>query len=373
MSRTLPARLVEVVGSRPDIAVAAPGRANLIGEHTDYNDGFVLPVALELTTVVAGQRAEGRLRLTSLDQPGEVEVDLETGAGPTRGWGRYPRAVVRALRDEGLALHGFEGALASDVPPGAGLSSSAALEIAVARVLIEDDVDSVRLARACRRAENKYVGVQTGIMDQLASAGARAGRALLIDCEAESFTHVPVPRELTVLVLDSGVRRELGDSGYNQRRSECRAAADALGVASLRHARLDDLGRLDGDLRARARHVVSENGRVLEAASALEAGETGRLGELFSASHASLRDDFAASTPDIDILVDVAGAVDGVVGARLTGGGWGGCVVVLVQGSHVSEVAVIILQRYEGLTGRTGRFWISHPSDGAGPLATSPA
>jgi galactokinase len=371
VSRTLPERLAEVVGPRPEVAFAAPGRANLIGEHTDHNDGFVLPVALELTTVVAGRRSPGRVRLSSLDEPGQVEVDLVTGRGPTAGWGRYLTAVVRALRDERVAAAGLDGALASSVPLGAGLSSSAALEVAFARAVAARDLEPVALARICRRAENDYVGVQTGIMDQLASAGAKAGHALLIDCLDETFTPIPIPAELAVLVVDSGVRRELGDSGYNRRRAECQAAADALGLPSLRHARLADLGRLDGVLRARARHVVTENARVLEAAQALGAGDLAALGPLFRASHDSLSGDFDASTPEVDALVDIAASADGVIGARLTGGGWGGCVIALARASHVAEVALIILQRYENLTGRTGRYWISSPADGAGPLATS--
>lgn len=371
MRSALPPRLAEVVGPRPEVAFAAPGRANLIGEHTDHNEGFVLPVALELTAVVAGRRVPGRVRLISLDEPGPVEIDLTSGRGPTAGWGRYLTAVVRSLGDEHVALAGIDGALASSVPLGAGLSSSAALEVSFARAVAGQDIEPVALARICRRAENHYVGVQTGIMDQLASAGAKAGHALLIDCLDETVTQVPVPADLAVLVVDSGVRRALGDSGYNRRRAECQAAADALGLASLRHAQLADLARLDGVLRARARHVVTENERVLEAARALGAGRLTALGPLFRASHDSLSGDFDASTPEVDALVDIAASADGVVGARLTGGGWGGCVIALVRASHVAEVAVIILQRYENLTGRTGRYWISSPADGAGPLAIS--
>ena len=373
MTRSLPPRLAQIVGPRPELAFAAPGRANLIGEHTDHNDGFVLPVALELTTVVAGRRAQGTVRLTSLDQPGEVEVELATARGPRAGWGRYVSAVVKALLDEGLPLEGFEGVLASDVPLGSGLSSSAALEVAIARALVTQETDPVKLARICRRAENRYVGVQSGIMDQLASAGARAGHALLIDCLSETVDQVPFPDQLSILVVDSGVRRELGDSGYNQRRTECRDAAEALGVPSLRHARREDLGRIEGVLLARARHVVTENERVLEAAAALRRADFASLGRLFRASHESLSGDFDASTPEVDLLVDIAASTEGVVGARLTGGGWGGCTVNLVLASRASEVALIILQRYESGTGRVARYWISGPAEGAGPLAVSVA
>jgi galactokinase len=332
MRSALPPRLAEVVGPRPEVAFAAPGRANLIGEHTDHNEGFVLPVALELTAVVAGRRVPGRVRLISLDEPGPVEIDLTSGRGPTAGWGRYLTAVVRSLGDEQVALAGIDGALASSVPLGAGLSSSAALEISFARAVAGQDIGPVALARICRRAENHYVGVQTGIMDQLASAGAKAGHALLIDCLDETVTQVPVPADLAVLVVDSGVRRALGDSGYNRRRAECQAAADALGLTSLRHAQLADLARLDGVLRARARHVVTENERVLAAAA-----DPGRLPELMRASHASQRDDYEVSVPEVDDLVARAER-HGALGARLTGGGFGGAVVALCRRGEARAV-----------------------------------
>src|SRR5919197_516500 len=223
------------------VAVRAPGRANLIGEHTDYNDGFVLPVALDLAVHVVGETHEGNVILQSRQQPGEVVVDPATGAGPDRGWGCYVTAVVRALLDHGLRPRGMRGVVDSTVPVGAGLGSSAALAVAVAHAVLDRPPEPVQVARICRFAENAYVGIESGIMDQLASAAAGAGHALRIDCRDETVSPVPIPPGLTVLVIHSGVPRALQHSTYTQRREECRRAAAALGVRSLRDASLDAL------------------------------------------------------------------------------------------------------------------------------------
>ena len=368
MKHRIPARLRDAVPST-EVCRRAPGRANLIGEHTDYNDGFVLPVALDLSTYLAGRRIPDMVRLHSLDEPGEVEVDLVSGRGPTHGWGRYVTAVIRALKDDGVELTGLEGTIASEVPAGSGLSSSAALEVVVAQSVASEEIEEVRLARLCRRAENHYVGVQSGIMDQLSSIAARSGHALLIDCFDDGVEHIPVPPNVVVLVIDSGVRRELADGGYNRRRDECLRAAEALGVASLRRAGPSDLSRLDGDLLRRARHVVTENERVQAVASALEGSDLEGIWDLFWLSHRSMSTDFAISTPEIDILVDIAGRTPGVLGARLTGGGFGGCIVTLVQAEEARGAARSILSQYSDKTGRTGRVWASRPADGAGRAA----
>ena len=368
MHHSIPDRLRAAVEA-PEVCRRAPGRANLIGEHTDYNNGFVLPVALELATYVAGRRIADKVRLLSLDEPGTVEVDLVTGSGPSRGWGRYVTAVVRALKDDGVELLGLEGVIASEVPAGSGLSSSAALEVSVAQALVADQLDELRLARICRRAENHYVGVPSGIMDQLSSAAARAGHALLIDCLDETVEHIPMPEDLDVLVVDSGVRRELAEAGYKRRQQECRAAAEALGVSSLREVQAADLERLQGDLLERARHILAENERVRAAAQALKDSDLQALRDLFAESHASMAQDFAMSTPEIDTLVAIAGDTPGVVAARLTGGGFGGCTVNLVRRDAAHEAAGSILSLYTDKTGRTGRAWTSRPADGAGPAA----
>ena len=370
MRRELPARLRAATPAGADVVAWAPGRANLIGEYTDFNDGFVLPVALEACTWLLGRSGGDRLALHSLDEPGEAVVDLATGDGPSDGWAAYATGVVRALRDTGLTPTGFEGVIASDVPRGAGLSSSAALESGVALAMLPDPPGAATLALICQRAENVYVGVRCGIMDQLSSAAGRAGDALLIDCRSLEMRTVAVPHGLTVMLIDSGVRRSLTDGRYNEIRADCEHAAQSLGVAALRDIDESGLeaaaGRLEPALLRRARHVVSENRRTLEAADALQAGDLEALRALFAESHRSMARDLGISTPEMDLLVELAMATTGVVAARLTGGGFGGCTVNLVQEGRVEQAAATIVQAYSAATGRSGRWWSSTPGDGAG-------
>ncbi|MDQ2689101.1 MAG: galactokinase [Chloroflexota bacterium] len=349
-----------------DIVAHAPGRANLIGEHTDYNDGFVLPAALELRTVVAGDRAD-HVRLRSIGRGRAIEVDPADGSGPTRGWGRYVTAVVRTLLEDGRRIRGLDGIIASNLPSGTGLSSSAALEVAVALALLDEPIEPVALARLCQRAENVHVGVRSGIMDQLAAVAAASGSALLIDCRTLETTDVAIPDDLRLLVVDSGQRRSLARGDYNRRREECEEAARLLGVASLRDAtaELVDATDLPEPLAARARHVVTENRRVLDTVDALGRDDRPRLGELFAASHASLATDFAVSTPALDALVDIAGGTDGVIAARMTGAGFGGCTVNLVEAERAAAALAAITSAYQAQTGRRARGWISAPSAGA--------
>jgi galactokinase len=330
-------------------AFRAPGRANLIGEHTDYNDGFVLPAALELATWVAGRpRADGVVSLRSLD--GDIE--------------RHVAAVTAALRDEGLEVSGFEGVVTTEIPIGAGLSSSAALEVALACALGGAELEPPRLAAVCHRAENVYLGTPSGIMDQLASAAGQAGHALLIDCRNLSVQPVPLRPDLSLLLVDTGVRRELADVNYNERVAECRAAAEELGVAALRDATTADLDRLSGTLLRRARHVVTENERVLATATALREDRLDEVGRLFRASHQSLADDFEVSVPELDALVALAEETEGVLASRLTGAGFGGCTVNLVQAEVAESAGRAIVKRY----GAGARFWVSRPAAGAGRI-----
>lgn len=362
-------RAIDIVGAGADVAVRAPGRANLIGEHTDYNGGLVLPVALEMSTYVAGRRQPSLVRLRSREADGEAIVDLRTGEGPETGWGRYVTAVVRSLEDAGVEMAGIDGVVASDVPVGAGLSSSAALEVAIALAVAKQPLSPLDLARVCRRAENKYVGVTCGIMDQLTSTSARAGHALFIDCADESTRYVPLPRTVSVVLIDSGTDRSLGHVAYNERLAECRAAATALGVSSLRQLAPEDLearaGGLDRTLFRRARHVVGENARVTEVVRALEAGALDELKELFAASHVSLARDFEVSTPELDLLVALASDEEGVLASRLTGAGFGGCTVNIVEASAAEAAATRICARFERETGRRPRYWLSAPGKGA--------
>jgi galactokinase len=354
-----------------DVLVRAPGRANLIGEYTDVNEGWVLPVALELATVMAGRTGGGVLRLRSLDLPdeGTVEIDLATGSGPSSGWGRYATAVVEVLREQGRAVRGFNGVLASDVPIGAGLSSSAALEVAVALAVLDEPVDPLALAQLCQRAENVGVGVQSGLMDQLASTGSKVGTALLLDCRELTTDHVPLPEGLGVLVVDSVVSRDLSSSAYNERRVQCEQAAADLGVRSLRDATLESLeerwSSMDDVVRRRARHVITENARVLELAEVLRSGDRGPLGALLAASHESLRADFEVSTPELDQLVASAVATPGVVASRMTGAGFGGCIVSLVEVDGAEQVRDEVCRRYTDASGRQPRAWVSAAAAGA--------
>ena len=364
----LPEALRRAADGRADLAVRAPGRANLIGEHTDYNDGYVLPAALDIATYLVGRRRDGVVKLRSLNLPGEVEVDPRTGEGPQQGWGRYVTAVVRALLDSSVDVNGLEGVVHSEVPIGSGLSSSAALEVTIATALSVDAPDPVAMARICKRAENVYVGVQSGIMDQLVCAAARAEHALLIDCRDDALTHISFPRGVSVLVVDSMVRRGLSDSAYNERREQCRAAAEALGVRALRDVTMADLVRRRSDIGAtvfrRARHVVSENNRVLAVVRALQDRNLASLRSLFEESHKSLAEDYGVSTNELDALVDIALSTHGVLAARLTGAGFGGCTVNLVETPVAAEAARQIVERYARTTGHEAAYWISRPARG---------
>lgn len=305
--------------------VRVPGRVNLIGDHTDYTGGLVLPMAIDRSTTVTCTPGGDRITLTSDTQGGVVDLALPVRIDPrdvTPGWGRYVAAMAHELG----AVRGMRGVVAGDLPIGAGLSSSAALELAVALALGFDGTP-LELATAARRAEHRATGVATGIMDQLAIAAAEPGSATLIDCAALTVEHIPVPDEALIYVRFVA-HRTLEGSGYSARVEECTAAEQMIGP--LRHARLADLERIDdAGIRARARHVISENGRVVAMAAALRSGDLAAAGALMSESHASLRDDYACSTDAIDAAVDQLLAAPGVFGARMTGGGFGGCVVAL--------------------------------------------
>ncbi len=355
-------------GRAPEGVWHAPGRANLIGEHTDYNDGFVLPFALDRGTfAAAAPHEDGVLELSSRQDPGgtagvskTVTIRLDTLApGSVAGWAAYPAGVVWALRQAGYAVPGARVAVDSDLPQGAGLSSSAALECAVALALTQLaglDVARQELAGIARRAENDFVGVPTGIMDQSAALLGQAGHALLLDCrsgEADSVPLDPALSGLALAIIDTRARHALTESGYGARHIECEEAARALGVQTLRDiAGLDSLAGLDDPvLRRRARHVITENQRVLEAAALLRRGKVAGIGRLLNESHASLRDDFEISWPEADVAVDAATAA-GALGARMMGGGFGGSVIALLpeDGSAVHE-AVSAAFRHRGWPG----------------------
>ena len=309
------------------VTAFAPGRVNLIGDHTDHSGGFALPFALDLGTTVTATSGGSAVVLRSADAAGTASVPLDVAdpAAVEPPWARYVAGVVAELRPE----VGLRGEVSTTLPVGAGLSSSAALELAVALALGFGG-SPLELALLCQRAERRAAGVPSGVMDQLASASGVAGHALLLDCTALTVTPVPLPDDLEVVVVHSGEERALAGSAYGERRAACEAAAAVIGP--LREADAADLGRIvDPVVRRRARHVLAENGRVHEMVAALAAGDHEAAGALLDASHASLADDFEVSTPGLDALVDRLRRQPGVLGARLTGAGFGGCVVALCR------------------------------------------
>jgi galactokinase len=367
-----------VFGAPPRAVSAAPGRVNLIGEHTDYNDGFVLPMAIEPTTVCAGDvTTDGCVHVITSAATTPVTFDL--GAALTRGqpaWSNYVRGVVAGFQRRGTRLTGLRMAIDSDVPRGGGLSSSAALEVSVAMTiaaLAEASIDPMETVHLCRQAEHEFAGVPCGIMDQSIVVLARAGHALRLDCRSAGATYVAMTDpSVSVLIINTHVRHSLAAGEYARRRAQCEAAARALGVPALRDATPAALeacaGALDPVLVRRARHVISENARTLEACEALRTGAWPRMGTLMSASHASLRDDFEVSCAELDAAVAIAsglGEAGGVFGARMTGGGFGGCVVALVRAEAAEAVSAHVADRYRCATGRTATIFTSRAAGGA--------
>jgi galactokinase len=374
-----------VYGTDPDGVWAAPGRVNLIGEHTDYNDGFVMPFALPHTTIAAvSRRDDGLLRLHSAS--GDVDgaaVELRVGElhpdAPAQGWAAYPAAVFWALRDAGHEVGGADIHYESTVPTGAGLSSSAALEVVTALALndlYDLGLEGWRLARLCQRAENVYVGAPTGIMDQTASACCTAGHALFLDTRDLSQRQIPVDlaaQGLRLLVVDTQVKHAHSEGEYGKRRAGCEAAADALEVDALRDVPfegLDDaLARLDDEELVRlTRHVVTEDHRVEQVARLAGDGDFRALGPVLTEGHASLRDDFRISCPELDLVVSAAND-SGALGSRMTGGGFGGSAIVLVEDEAARKVEEAVLAAFASAGFRTPRVFSAVPSEGARRLA----
>ena len=362
-------------GNAPQVYFA-PGRVNLIGEHTDYNDGYVLPIALgQGTTVAAAARDDRRVRVFSGNTGEQAELDLDAPARRRTGrWTDYVEGVARSLEADGQRLRGADMVLHGDLPLGAGLSSSAALEVATGLALSDlsgRKPDPIGLARACQRAEHEYVGTRCGLMDQLVSVLGREGAAIFIDCRTAEASAIPVKLGgAEFLVCDTNVKHALASSAYNARRESCEAAAKLLGVRALRDVDLSRLieARLPDELARRARHVVSENARVREAVRALEAGRLDELGELMARSHASLRDDYEVSCPELDELVEAALAHPGVYGARMTGGGFGGAMIALVEREAAPALEGAMRERYRRRFGKVPTVLHAVPRDGARKL-----
>jgi len=359
-------------GSPPSAIVRAPGRVNLIGEHTDYNDGFVLPMAIDRAIWIALQpRTDRQVLAHSLDFDEGAGFDLDRLDKQT-GWIEYLKGVAWALQEAGHTLTGFNGVVAGDVPIGAGLSSSAAWELASARAFAVTsglEWNTAQMARLGQRAENKWVGVNCGIMDQMISAAGQAEHALLIDCRSLETQSVPLPPGVVVVVLDTATRRGLVDSAYNERRSQCEAVAQFFGVKALRDVTLEELNekrdRLDRVAYRRARHVISENDRTLQAAEAMRRGDAIELGQLMQLSHMSLRDDFEVSSRELNIMAECAEHQDGCYGARMTGAGFGGCAVALVRQDVAEAFSAGIAAEYEDATGLKPNIYICTATNGA--------
>jgi galactokinase len=360
-ARVSGARFRAIFGRDPEVTARAPGRVNLIGEHTDYNDGFVLPAPIpQGTDVELGRRPDRRIRAYSEDIKDAAICEYELGSEARGGgWLDYVMGVTQALSREGCEIGGADIWIRSEVPLGAGLSSSAALEVSLLRALraaFSLELDDVRIALLGQRAENDLVGAPVGIMDQMASSLAAPGTALFLDTRSLEKRLVPLPRGAELIVVSSGVTHNHAAGDYKTRRAECERAAEMLGVASLREVGSADLGRISAlpdPLGRRARHVVTENLRVLAAVHAMEVEDLARLGELFYASHQSMRDDYEISIPEIDALVELAREDPDILGARLTGGGFGGSVVMLAKRGSAAAAAPRIASLYAQKTGKT--------------------
>ena len=361
-------------GGELELWARAPGRVNLIGEHTDYNDGFVLPMAIDRDIRIAFRpRPDRTVRLGSLDFAQASELSLDAIApDPSASWSNYVRGVAWALAERGIALRGMDAVIQGAVPVGAGLSSSAALEVAAGLALLKSSHESLCLsdvALACQRAENEFVGNRCGIMDQFISALGRAGHALFLDCRTLDYHHVPLPQGYRIVVANSMVSRALVDSSYNERREQCETAARILGVKALRDADDEMLQRasleLVGTPYRRARHVITENARVLQAVDAMRRGDAYTFGALMDASHASLRDDYEVSCRELDSLVEAARRQPGCVGARMTGAGFGGCTVNLVKSGAVDAFVPALREGYRAATDLDAEIYVCDAADGA--------
>ena len=375
-------KFVQLYGADPQF-VRAPGRVNLIGEHTDYNDGFVLPAAIQLQTIVGiSPRTDHRLLVFSKNFNEQVEFDLEQlPSEPRRHWSDYVIGVAVKLSERGTRLSGANLLLDGDVPQGAGLSSSASLEVATCQALLavaQEEMPGAEMAKLCQRAENEFVGARCGIMDQFVSVHGRKDHALLLDCRTLEYRHQPIPEEIRLVICNTMVRHSLAGGEYNQRRLECETAAHYFsgviaGVKALRDVSIEDLEKYGGTLpevvRKRCRHVITEDARVTRAGEALAMHDLARFGQLMRESHASLRDDFQVSCRELDVMVELAGQIDGVYGARMTGGGFGGCTINLVRSDRVDAFQMKVAEEYERLVGRRPEIYVCIAADGVGTLA----
>jgi galactokinase len=373
----LRSRFREIYGLEPAV-YRAPGRVNLIGEHTDYNDGYVFPAAIDLFTWIAiAPNRDKTIRVRSENLGQSVEFGIDSDAQlPKEPWSHYVSGVARVLNQNGYALAGAHVLVQGEVPIGAGVSSSAALEVATAYALLGNSgarIECRRLAQLCQRAENDFVGTRCGIMDQLASACSKQDHALLLDCRSLEFWMLPLPREIRLVILNSMVKRELASSAYNTRRAECEEGMRILArkfpeVRALRDVTVDQLEScrpaMPANVYKRCRHVVTENQRVLFAADALDRHRLDDLARAMAESHGSLRDDYEVSCAELDLLVELARREKGVHGSRMTGAGFGGCTINLVDANAVDSFRDRVSAEYEERTGITPDIYICNAANG---------
>ncbi|MEP7290421.1 MAG: galactokinase [Chloroflexota bacterium] len=360
-------------GAEATLVVRAPGRVNLIGEHTDYNDGYVMPLAIDRAVWIAARpRTDGYVTLYSLDFEQMAEFSLEEIIKRENLWVEYVQGVAWALQEDGHTLQGWDGVIAGDVPIGAGLSSSAALELAAARTFCAVagiEWNAPEMAKLCQRVENQWIGVNSGIMDQMISATGVKDHAVLIDCRWLHLDAVPLPPETSIVVLDTATRRELVTSAYNERREQCETAARFFNVPALRDVTLAQLEAvvdlLDDVVYRRARHIVTENQRTLDAAYAMRLGDATTLGRLMNESHSSLRDDFEVSSEALNLIVECAREHAACYGSRMTGGGFGGCAIALIRAEAAEDFAQTVAASYQQRSGRTPAVYVCQATDGA--------
>lgn len=367
-----------IFGYAPTHFIQAPGRVNLIGEHTDYNDGFVLPCAINYQMVVAAaKREDNTIRVIAVDYQNEVDefsLDNTIEFLPNKMWANYVRGVIHFLQKDNYSFHGMDIAISGNVPQGAGLSSSAALEVAIGqtlKTLYQLPISQKEIALNGQKAENQFVGCNCGIMDQLISACGEENHALLIDCRSLETSAVTMPENMVVMIINTNKKRGLVDSEYNTRRQQCEEAAHILNVTALRDATLEDLlakkALMSDVVYRRARHVITENSRTLDAAEALRHGDLTTLSQLMMQSHHSMRDDFEITVKEVDSLVEIVKSVIGDRGGvRMTGGGFGGCVVALVTPDLVDKVVDSVKAQYEAKTGLKETIYVCSASQGAG-------
>lgn len=378
LTQAVKASFKQVLNYQPSHIIQAPGRVNLIGEHTDYNDGFVLPCAINYQTVVAAaKRDDSRVRVIAVDYDNQVdEFDLaeEITFQQDKMWANYIRGVVKFLLQRGYDIQGADLAVSGNVPQGAGLSSSAALEVVISqtfKVLYNLEMTQAEVALNGQQAENEFVGCNCGIMDQMISAEAMENHAMLLDCRSLETQPVSMPEDVAVMIINSNKQRGLVGSEYNTRREQCENAAQRFGVKALRDVTIEQFNAqsdmLDDVVAKRARHVITENDRTLQAADALRANNLKRMGELMAQSHASMRDDFEITVFEVDTLVEIVKSVIGEQGGvRMTGGGFGGCIVALVPPALVDKVTEAVENQYHTATGLKESIYVCQAKSGAG-------